>query len=219
MHDDTRIAHRPGLVNRMRRTGRVALLLLSMAAAGTLLAGWPGTAQADPIAFDIVRSTAVKNAHCLQGARGHAVVQSLGPVELMEVTVTGMLPNTEFDVFVIQLPNAPFGLAWYQGDIETDANGIGHAFFFGRFSIETFIVAPGVGPAPVVHNTDAATNPATAPVHTYHVGIWFNSPADAALAGCPNTVTPFNGDHTAGIQALSTRTFANDQGPLRQLVP
>ena len=56
-------------------------------------------------------------------------------------------------------------------------------------------------------------------MHTFHLGLWFNSPADAMKAGCPATVTPFNGDHNAGIQALSTRNFADDQGPLRQLVP
>src|SRR5262249_34506202 len=65
---------------------------------------------------------------------------------------------------------------------------------------------------------DAATNPATNPIHTYHVGLWFGSATDAAAAGCPGTVTPFNGDHTAGGQALSTRNFADDQGPLRQIV-
>ncbi len=60
---------------------------------------------------------------------------------------------------------------------------------------------------------------ATPPVHTYHLGLWFNSPDDAAAAGCPNTVTPFNGDYTAGIQVLNTSNFPDDQGPLRQLVP
>jgi hypothetical protein len=46
-----------------------------------------------------------------------------------------------------------------------------------------------------------------------------DSPADAAAAGCPDTKTPFNGDHTAGIQVLSTRNFDKLQGPLRQLIP
>src|SRR5207247_9168953 len=91
-----------------------------------------------------------------------------------------------------------------------------------RFNAETFIVAPGVAPAPVVHDQqpfpDADENPATAPVHTFHLGLWFNSPADAEAAECPNTVTPFNGDHTAGIQALSTRNFQDDDEPLRKLV-
>ena len=197
--------------------------LLSLVAAALLVYGAPAlTFAAEPINFKLTRSATARTANCLIGAVGHVEVQSIGPAELMEMTVTGLPPNTEFDVFVIQLPNAPFGLSWYQGDIETDTNGVGHAFFVGRFSIETFIVAPGSGAAPQVHNApiaDATTNPATAPVHTYHVGVWFNSPTDAAAAGCPANVTPFNGDHNAGIQALSTRKFADDQGPLRQLVP
>src|SRR3954451_14232424 len=110
----------------------------------------------------------------------------------------------------------------YQGDIETDGHGRGTGVFVGRFNIETFIVAPGTAPAPVVHSQpipDAATNPPTGPVHTYHLGLWFNPPDDAAAAGCPSTVTPFNGEHNAGIQVLSTRDRADDQGPLRQLEP
>ena len=91
----------------------------------------------------------------------------------MTVDVEGLPPNTEFDFFVIQIPNAPFGLAWYQGDIETDDLGVGHRRFVGRFNIETFIVAqpPGGQVAPVVHNQppfpDASMNPATEPIHTY----------------------------------------------------
>jgi hypothetical protein len=152
-------------------------------------------------------------------------VTSLGPVELMTVDVKGLPPNTEFDFFVLQLPNAPFGLAWYQGDIETDEHGEGQQSFLGRFNIETFIVAqpPGGQPAPVVHDQppfpDASSNPATEPIHTYHLGLWFNSPEDAQAAGCPGTTTRFNGDHTAGIQALSTRNFPDLEGPLRQLNP
>jgi hypothetical protein len=32
-------------------------------------------------------------------------------------------------------------------------------------------------------------------------------------------VTPFNGDHTAGIQVMSTRNFADAAGPLPQIRP
>lgn len=39
---------------------------------------------------------------------------------------------------------------------------------------------------------------------------------DAAAAGCGDEVTPFNGDHTAGIQVLSSRGFADAEGPLLQ---
>ena len=177
------------------------------------------------IQFPMIRSAAALAANCLPNAHGEVTVVSLGATEQMDVDVEGLPPNTEFDFFVIQIPNAPFGMAWYQGDIETDAQGEGHQLFVGRFNIETFIVAqpPGGQPAPVVHNQppfpDASMNPATEPIHTYHLGLWFGSPGAAQAAGCPNTVTRFNGDHRAGIQALSTRNFPNLQGPLRQLTP
>ena len=177
-----------------------------------------GRAQADRTSFEMVRSQAAETAGCLEGAKAEVRIVSLGFAERMRVRVSGLPANTEFDLFVIQVPDAPFGLSWYQGDIETNGRGRASETFIGRFNDETFIVAPGVAPAPVVHDTDAAENPATAPVHTFHLGLWFNSPEDAAAAGCPDTVTPFNGDHTAGIQALSTRNFAPDEGPLRQVV-
>ena len=160
---------------------------------------------------------------CLPGARADVEDRPLGPVEQLRIHASGPRPTRTFDLFVVQVPNTPFGLSWHQGDIETNGNGEGTGVFVGRFNIETFIVAPGTAPAPVVHDQppfpDASTNPATAPVHTFHLGLWFNSPDDAKTAGCPATVTPFNGEHNAGIQALSTRNFADDQGPLRQLMP
>jgi hypothetical protein len=162
-------------------------------------------------------------ADCLPNAKGRVTVNHLGAVETLHVEVNGLRPNTEYDLFIIQVPNAPFGLSWYQGDIETNNNGRGIGEFIGRFSIETFIVAPGTAPAPVVHDQlpfpDADSNPATAPVHTYHLGLWFNSPQAAKDAGCPDTKTPFNGDHTAGIQVLNTGGFPDDNGPLRNLQP
>jgi hypothetical protein len=107
--------------------------------------------------------------------------------------------------------------------MESDHAGRAVGDFIGRFNRETFIVAPGSGAAPVVHNDqpfpDANTNPATAPVHEFHLGLWFGTPEAAVQAGCPNTVTPFNGDHNAGIQVLSTRNFPDANGPLRRLAP
>jgi hypothetical protein len=177
------------------------------------------------IDFQMVRSAGAVAANCIPNAHAAVRVASLGSVEAMTVDIGGLPPNREFDFFVIQNPDAPFGLAWYQGDIKTDGQGEGHQLFVGRFNIETFIVAqpPGGHPAPVVHNQppfpDASMNPATEPIHTYHLGLWFNSPSAAQAAGCPNTVTRFNGDHRAGIQALSTRQFGKLNGPLRRLTP
>jgi hypothetical protein len=210
------------LVARRRILLPLLIGLLGAGLAGALAA----RGQAPPpktITFRMVRSSGVAAAKCLPNAQANVTDTSLGPVERLTVAVSGLPANTDFDLFVIQVPNAPFGLSWYQGDIVTGASGARTQNFVGRFNRETFIVAPGVAPAPVVHPRaafpDASSNPATAPVHTFHLGLWFNSPADAAKAGCGNTVTPFNGTHNAGVQALSTRNFGLRTGPLRSLAP
>jgi hypothetical protein len=170
--------------------------------------------------FTMVRSAGAVAADCLPNAKATVKIHHAGPVEIMDVDASGLPKDTDFDLFVTQLPNAPFGASWYQGDLETGDSGTGHGHFVGRFSVETFVVAPGTGPAPSVHDTpiaDATSNPAFAPIHTYHLGLWFNSPADADEAGCGDTVTPFNGEHNAGVQALSTRNFKDLRGPLRSI--
>ncbi len=196
------------------------------AVGGTLVTtGGGGAGASTPLTiFQMVRSAGLP-ANCLPNARANVVIKSLGPVEAMVVSASGLRPNTDFDFFVIQVPHGPFGLSWYQGDLDTDSSGHATGTFVGRFSIETFIVAPGSQPAPVVHTSpipDASSNPVTAPVHTFHLGLWFNSPADAVNAGCeaPGTApTPFNGEHNAGIQVLNTHNFADDHGPLRNIQP
>jgi hypothetical protein len=171
--------------------------------------------------FKMVRSAATEAAGCLPNAAARVRIISLGEVELMQVEAFGLPPDTDFDFFVLQVPNSPFGLSWYQGDMKSNSHGRAYQTFIGRFNQETFIVAPGVAPAPHVHEDqpfpDACQNPATGPIHTFHLGLWFNSPADSLAAGCSGATTPFNGDHTAGPQVLSTRNFPNEFGPLRQV--
>lgn len=189
-------------------------------AAGAALGGAGAGAAVHQTSFNMVRSTAAVTAGCVSGARAHVTIKSQGPVEVMTVSAVHLPANTDFDFFVTQVPNAPFGISWYQGDLETDASGHAHGTFVGRFSVETFTVAPNVAPAPQVFPTDAASNPAFAPVQMYHLGLWFNSPVDAFAAGCqstPTAMTPFNGEHNAGVQVLSTRTFPDDHGPLRSI--
>ncbi|MFL6663861.1 MAG: hypothetical protein ACJ8G7_16945 [Rhizobacter sp.] len=181
-------------------------------------------ARADEdIKFPMVRSPALAAAPaCVPNARATVRIEPRGAVEEMFVKVEGLPPNTGFDFFVIQVPNGPFGLAWYQGDIETNDRGVGHGKFIGRFNEETFIVAPGSVAAPSVHNNafpDATLNPKTGPIHTFHLGLWFNSPQDAAKAGCPGNTTPFNGEHNAGVQVLNTSNFPDLAGPLLQVKP
>jgi hypothetical protein len=199
--------------NARRLTVAVAVAAFGLAGAGIADAATTSTS------FKMLRSTAAVGAGCLSGAGATVKINSLGPVEVMTVKAHGLPANTDFDLFVIQAPDAPFGLSWYQGDLQAGADGSASGHFAGRFSRETFTVAPGSTAAPAVHPGDATSNPATAPVHQFHLGVWFNSPADAAKAGCPSTVTPFNGDHTAGVQALSTRQFPAIAGPLARIHP
>src|SRR4051794_4954631 len=65
--------------------------------------------------FSLSRSQAATGAGCLAAASGTVKIFKLGFAERMEVSITGLPPNTEFDLFVIQVPNAPFGTSWYQG--------------------------------------------------------------------------------------------------------
>jgi hypothetical protein len=149
-------------------------------------------------------------ANCAANAKANVKIVSNGATETMTVTLSGMPHSTDFDFFVIQQPAAPFGMSWYQGDIETTATGTGTGKFIGRFSVETFVVAPGSVPAPKPHGAlDASPNPATGPIHMFHLGLWFNSPADAVANNCPNVTTPFNGTHNAGPQLLNTHTVTN----------
>jgi len=197
----------------MKKLFQLAIAMLAIPASS-----WAGS---DPVSFDMIVSAG--GAVCAPYAHGSVTITPAGPVEYMDVNVSGLPPNTEFDFFVIQLPTAPFGMAWYQGDLETDDYGQASQTFIGRFSIETFVVAPGSGPAPVVFDdgpfADADPNPATNPLQMYHLGLWFGSPDAAVAAGCAGTVTPFNGNHQAGIQVLNTHNYPDDSGPLRQVTP
>jgi hypothetical protein len=125
--------------------GTTAALVMAVAAVGTV-AAQPGEMA------DFEMKVASSAAACLPDAKAEGHINAIGPVEIMTVDVLGLPPKTDFDFFVIQVPKAPFGVAWYQGDIETNAKGKGHGRFIGRFNIETFAVAPGVAPAPLVFN-------------------------------------------------------------------
>jgi hypothetical protein len=182
---------------------------------GQSISASPSPSPGHDISFEMIPSAGLTGKLLKAGA--HVNVHSAGVAEVMEVRVFGLPPNTDFDFFVIQKPGPKFGLSWYQGDIETDAQGRGFALFIGRFNIEAFIVSPGAEKAPVVFTKnfpDSAMGVVVGRIHTYHCGLWFNSPADAMKAGAPGTVTPFNGEGNAGVQVLNTANFPDLAGPL-----
>lgn len=178
------------------------------------------TCRVGPVTFAMVPSKAA--ASCRPGATGTVTITPGAQNDVMMVTVSGLPPNTEFDLFVLEIPDAPFGVAWYQSDLHTNATGSGTVTVQGIFNQETFSLSlgdPGGSPPgsglgrPAVNNTNVIFRP----THLYHLGLWFNKPADAVAAGCPGTVTQFNGAQNAGIQVLSTRNFPAGNGPLEMV--
>ena len=202
-------------VNRNRITRRVVLAVggaLLMAAVFAVAAF-----AVDSTSFKMVRSQAAVDNKCLKGAKANVDINTLGGLQNMHVTVNNAPKNTEFELFITQQPNSPFGVSWYQADFETNNQGHGEVSARGIFGEELFVFAPGSVKAPQVDDQDAKKNPAFDPVHTLHVGLWFGDPKDAKDAGCSGKVTQFDGDHEAGIQAFSTRNFPDLHGPLGKI--
>ena len=200
------------IVRSLRSTIAARVIAVAVAMGFGIVPHSAFAAAGDSFSFAMVPSP---GATCLAyNASGAVTINDLGNVQNMHVEVFNMPPKTEFDLFVIQVPNKPFGLARYQVDIVTDSLGHGVADVSGVFGRATFIVATGVAPAPKVFPDNATSNPITNPIQTYHLGLWFNTSAEAVAAGCPATVTPFSSGHDAGIQVLNTGTFPDTQGPL-----
>ena len=155
-------------------------------------------ATGDSITFNMIAAPGLK---CIPStAFGRVTVSDLGTVQNLHLEVFGLVANTSYTIFITERGQRPFGFSWYQGEINTDKSGRGVADYRGIFSEETFLL------------TDSNT-----PVQMDHIGIWFADAADAAKAGCSGVVTPFDGDHEAGILVLSTANFPDDKGPLLQL--
>jgi hypothetical protein len=206
---------------KMKIAGLTALALAAMTSSSAVAAD--NDNDRDDFKFDLERAPGLINFPTVAPhARGEVRIRTHGQNNIMDVKVWGLPPNTAFDLFVTQVPNFPFGMSWYQGDIVTNKNGVGSAEFIGQFNIETFMVAPGVAPAPAdpfddpSRILDAAQNPKTNPIQMYHLGLWFDNPKDVEKLGGPGTVTPFNGEHDAGILVLNTAQFSDTEGPLKR---
>ena len=157
-----------------------------------------------PFTFSMVPSPNISA--CLPKAKGTVTITPNSLNDTMKVNVSGLAPNTGYDLFVIQLPNKPFGVAWYQSDLQTGSTGAGSVTVKGIFNKETFSISTG----------GTVTFGAT---HQYHLGLWFNDPTVPFNLGCePGAtspiVTPFNGEQNAGVQVLNTSNFPDNAGPL-----
>jgi hypothetical protein len=133
--------------------------------------------------------------------------------DTMTLNLSGFKPKLAFDLFTVQhssqlangqpdpafVASKSFGMAWYQSDIQTSSDGT------AKVTIKTILLDQ-------IFGFDADTG--LAPTNTFHVGFWFNDPADAAACGFTG-FTPFNGEHHAGPLAFITRPNATTKlGPL-----
>ena len=191
----------------------LALGALALTAAPRLVA------QADVAHFDLFPNP--KFVSCL-GVPG-------GPTPTARVTVyrgklndtlvlsaQNIRPGVAFDMFTVQRTNllsdrtvdpaftGSFGFAWYQSDLQANREGKINA------TIKTVLLDQIFGFDPELSNP--------APVNTFHVGFWFNNPADATVDGCAFDIThptPFNGEHQAGPLAMISVPNADTKlGPL-----
>ena len=115
--------------------------------------------------------------------------------DTLTVTLSGFKPKLEFDLFTIQTPIKPFGLAWYQSDLNSNSTGGGSVTIKTKLLDEMFGAENGTV------------------VQVSHIGFWFNNPSDAAACGFAGPPTPFNGEHDAGPLAFVS-TGSPLQGPL-----
>src|SRR6476660_4485949 len=125
------------------------------------------------------------------------------------IHLEGFKPNLGFDLFTIQHSpqtatgtpdaNQSVGLAWYQTDLQVGPDGDGDARIRTVLLDQIFGIDKDVS---------------LAPTNMFHLGFWFNNPADAADCGFTGS-TPFNGEHFAGPLAFVTRPDATTNlGPL-----
>ena len=180
-----------------------AAATLGITATVAVASGAP--ARAHSFSFRLVPSAGISS--CLPHARGNVTITPQGENDKMVVHVAGLPRNSEFDLFVIQVPDKPFGVSWYQSDIDTGRNGTGSVTVRGIFDAETFTILD-----PASKNF----------VHQFHLGLWFNNPRQPFRLGCEPgatapVVTPFNGEQHAGIQALNTGQFPDNAGPLKHV--
>ena len=185
-----------------------------LAATGLITAAQPAAAQRK-ITFQLTPNP--KFAACL-GVQGGPAPEATVTVirgklaDTLTISGKNIAPKLAFDLFTIQrsqlLANGQpdlnftnFGQAWYQSDLQADADGN------LKGSIKTILLDQ-------IFGFDPDAN--LAPTQALHVGFWFNNPNDAAPCGFDVTKpTPFNGQHKAGPNAMvSLPDPTTDLGPL-----
>jgi len=195
--------------------GMVAFLVVPNALGRTGGPSWPGGQGTAPhkITFHLFANPQFLGCAQEEKKTASATVTVIRGKQTARLTLhlKGFQEDQGYDLFTVQ--NSPqladgtpdpnfknFGMAWYQADIDIGNN---HA---ATVKLRTILLDEAFG-------FDADTG--LAPVNTFHVGIWFDDPADAAPCGFTGAPTPFNGSHDAGPVAFISRPDATTGlGPL-----
>ena len=104
------------------------------------------------------------------------------------LAASGLKPNTDFTVFLIEKAGAPFGAVEYIGDFTTDS--------YGK-AANTFRL--------IVEEAFAFNNETQVRKELNSVGFWFADPKDDdGCLGAASPVTQFDGDASAGVQMMNS---------------
>ena len=150
---------------------------------------------------------------CLCPARARSDVHSVDGVEVMEVSLYG-LPPQRLRPVPRSVADAPFGSVSTRATSRPTAIGQGHQRFIGRFSAR----ASASRPVRIGHRCSSrgdsrrAAGPATGPVHQSHLGLWFDSPADAVKAGCAAMSRRSTASTTPASKPLARATSPHCKG-------
>lgn len=140
-------------------------------------------------------STAI--AACLPHLQARATVVPGPQNDTLSLRAAGLPAFAALDLYITELPHAPFGLAWPLSMLQADAQGI------ASVQVQTT----------VLQASGLAGTPRTAA----HLAIFFDDPndADPCFGGAGAPVTAFNAAHHAGPAVLATTGFPDAAGPLR----
>ena len=130
--------------------------------------------------------------------------------DTLQLKLKNIKPKLSFDLFTVQRSNlladgtldpnfTNFGLALYQSEVQVTSGGTANV------KIQTILLDEIFGFDP---------SASLAPTNTFHVGFWFDDPANAAACGFTGS-TPFNGQHHAGpLAMISLPDALTNLGPL-----
>ena len=113
----------------------------------------------------------------------------------LRIVATHLRRKTAFTVFLLEQAATPFGAAEYVGDVITNKHG--NADTTLRLIVQEAF-------------SSTLVNGQRVRVDLNRIGMWFADPPDDdfCLHESPDTVTPFDGDNEAGVQAFNSATAA-----------